>query len=130
MEFCTSLAGQATPTSNSHKLAALELCYIKSSGLPHLDCGSGRFAMFDSASNELALFCAPDDQDAPAVVAGSFLDTFAYYVLIDAQKNNAKFTVIEKTCFCEIATVSESGGTYIEAALKALSSVRGRQFQE
>lgn len=125
MESSTSLGGSATPAASA--LATLELAYVKSSGLPYVECGPGRFAMFDSASNELALFFGPDDQDLPTVVPGSFLDTLAYYVLIDAQKHNAKFTVIDKTCFCEIATVSGSGGTYIEAALKALSSLRAQQ---
>lgn len=133
MEFCTSLKSRATPASNppgSNSLTALELAYIKSSGLPYLECGPRRFVMFDIASNELALFSDPDDQDVPEVVSGSFLDTLSYYILIDAQKNNANFTVIDKTCFCEIATIKESGGTYIEAALKALSSFREQQSRK
>lgn len=85
--------------------------------------------MFDCASNELAFFYDRESEDIPTVVDGSFLDTFAYYILIDAQKNNAKFTVIDKACFCEISTVRESGGTYIEAALKALSSFRTQKSQ-
>ena len=99
--------------------AALELAYVKSRGVAHLKCAPDSFVLFDGKAEKLTIF-----GELPDLTPGSFFDEQASYVLQDAQKHGAAFSVKDGRCSCDIGTVHAEGDSYVEAALRALIAYR------
>lgn len=97
----------------------LELAYVQASELEHLMCGPSSFVMFNTTSQKLIIF--GDDVE---VVTGSLHETYAADVLKEAQTLKATFSVRDSRCYCLIGSVQNDGETYVEAALRTLTSYR------
>ena len=75
----------------------LELAYVKSRGVAHLQCAPDSFVLFDGKAEKLTIF-----GELPDLTPGSFFDEQASYVLQDAQKHGAAFSVKDGRCSCDI----------------------------
>lgn len=110
---------EASTAADSLIGTPLELAYVKSRGVAHLQCAPDSFVLFDGKAEKLTIF-----GELPDLTPGSFFDEQASYVLQDAQKHGAAFAVKNGRCSCDIGTVHAEGGSYVEAALRALIAYR------
>ncbi|WP_174864230.1 hypothetical protein [Comamonas jiangduensis] len=110
---------EASTAADSLIETPLELAYVKSRGVAHLQCAPDSFVLFDGKAEKLTIF-----GELPDLTPGSFFDEQASYVFQDAQKHGAAFTVKDGRCSCDIGTVHAEGGSYVEAALRALIAYR------
>lgn len=113
------MKSEASPATNSLTGTPLELAYVKACGVAHVKCASDSFVLFDGKTEKLAIF-----GELPDLTPGSFFGEQASYVFQDAQKHGAAFAVKNGRCSCDIGTVHAEGGSYIEAALRALIAYR------
>ena len=112
---------------DSQKLAAgaLEHAFFTSCGLAVLGNADGPFALHDEGENSLILMRTDDTNHAHV----SFEKNFSTYPLQIALEHSANFTVENGVVTCVIGTIAKTGASYIEAAMRAVISVR-RSFDE
>lgn len=121
MRVDTSTANFPASAADDLSGVALELAYVQSRRLAHVQCAPEVFVMFDTESEQLTIFGALEKRE---VTTGSFHNNLAGDVLCDAQQLGARLEMRGTLCCCSIGAVQREGATFIEAALRALVAYR------
>lgn len=121
MRVDTSTASVSASAADKLSGVALELAYVQSRRLAHVQCAPEVFVMFDTESEQLTIFGALEKRE---VTTGSFHGNLAGDVLCDAQQLGARLEMRGTRCCCSIGAVQREGATFIEAALRALVAYR------